>query len=90
MTRTSLQLIDGGRLSAEPSPAVRLEAYNLYRAGRAVGQVARFMDLDYNTTSDAIFEHQNWREAQAEMRGFRAGRRSLLNAPPSVQQRRAA
>jgi hypothetical protein len=85
-----MEIIAGGRHSAAPSPAIRLEAFNLYRAGRTVGQVARFMDMDYNTTADAIFEHQSWREAQAEMRGYKAGRRSLLTAPPATAARRAA
>lgn len=85
-----LHVIDGGSHSAAPSPQIRLEAFNLYRAGRTVGQVARFMDLEYNVTADAIFEHQQWREAQAELRGYKAGRRSLLTAPPMTMARRAA
>ncbi len=90
MNRADMHVIGGGRLTAAPSPQIRLEAFNLYRAGRTVGQVARFIGLEYNVTADAIFEHQQWREAQAELRGYKAGRRSLLAAPPATELRRAA
>lgn len=90
MNGSKFNLIEGARLSATPSPQLRLEAFNLYRAGRTVGQVARFMSMEFNLAADAIFEHLQWREAQAEMRGYKAGRRSLLTAPPATVARRAA
>lgn len=89
MSATRLQVIDGRKVTASPSPQVRLQAYNLYRAGRTVGQLARFLDIEFNVAADAVFEHLQWREAQAEQRGFAAGRRSLLTRP-TVAQRRAA
>lgn len=90
MIGTKFQVIRGTRSAAAPLPQIRLEAFNLYRAGRTVGQVARFMNREYNETADAIIEHLQWREAQAEMSGFKAGRRSLLTAPPATEARRAA
>lgn len=90
MNGSKFYIIDGARHFAAPSPHIRLEAFNLYRAGRTVAQVARFLSLEFNVVADAIFEHLQWREAQAELRGYKAGRRSLLSAPPATMARRAA
>lgn len=89
MSTTRLQVIQGRKDTAPPSPQIRLQAYNLYRAGRTVGQVARYMGIDFNIAADVIFEHLQWREAQAEQRGITIGRRSLLTRPTAAQRRAA-
>lgn len=73
-----LQAIEGRRYTTPPSQILRSEAYNLYRAGRTIGQVARYLGVEFNAAGDMIFERQQELESGRVKRAFSDGRRSLL------------
>lgn len=65
-----------------PSKAVRPEeAYNLYRAGRKAGRVARFLGIPFNDTVDLLMEGQQLRHDSELKRAVADARRSVLARP---------